>query len=135
MTARCVLVSTNQISEATPNPMKTYLFTAYRKLSIVAGLVLALFAVSSSSNAANGTWTATGGGNWSTPGNWAAGTIADGPDGIANFATLDILSDVTVSLDTTRTNGSLVFADTDTNTPAGWILSGSALTLSGAQPT
>jgi fibronectin-binding autotransporter adhesin len=84
---------------------------------------------------ADGSWANAADGTWSTPANWTGGTIADGPDSIANFGTLDLLGDVTVTLDTPRTNGNLIFADVDPASPAGWILSGGPLTLAGANPT
>src|SRR5690349_19617142 len=91
------------------------------------------------SRAVDGTWTSTAGGNWSTTGDWSGGVVADGADGSANtafFNTLDLTADVTVTLDTARTNANMVFADTDTNTPANWILAGAGpLTLGGATPT
>lgn len=90
-------------------------------------------------HAVDGTWTSTAGGNWSTAGNWSGGIVADGSDGSANnafFNTLDLSADVTVTLDTARTNANMVFADVNTNTPANWTLGGtSPLTLGGATPT
>jgi len=79
--------------------------------------------------AADGTWTNVAGGTWSTPTNWS-GTVADGDDAVANFNTLDITSDVTVTLDSPRTVGGLSFGDTTTTSAAGWTLSSSTLTLS-----
>ncbi|HZZ45049.1 MAG TPA: autotransporter-associated beta strand repeat-containing protein [Tepidisphaeraceae bacterium] len=63
--------------------------------------------------AATGTWTnpATSG-TWSTTSNWSAGIIADGANSTANFSTLDLTADNTVHLNTSRTLGSLLFADT-----------------------
>lgn len=92
----------------------------------------------------DGTWTKlTGGdasGTWQTFSNWQAGAIAGGRGGTANFNTLDITADSTVTLNAPVTIGNLIFADTATNTPAGWILGNSGnesntLTLAGATPT
>ncbi len=96
-------------------------------------LLLAVFAAILCSGpvqcfATDGTWTSTASGNWSTTGNWSSGTVADGQGGTAFFNTLDLTADVTVTLDSARTNSNLVFSDTDTNTPANWILAPSAAT-------
>ena len=44
--------------------------------------------------------------------NWLNGVIADRTDATADFSTLDITSDVSLSLDTPRTIGELIFGDT-----------------------
>ena len=60
----------------------------------------------------NRTWTdATSGGLWSSNANWSGGMIADGTDAVADFSMLNITSDNTVHLDSTRTVGSLLFGD------------------------
>ncbi len=64
-------------------------------------------------SAQNGNWiNATSGGLWSNSANWSGGVIADGTDAIADFSTLDITADNTVHLDSARTVGTLLFADT-----------------------
>ncbi len=91
-----------------------------RILPLLAVGLVALFGRSSSSTAANGTWTNPTSGLWSNPGNWSGGTIADGTDGIADFSTLNITADDTVHLDSSRTIGTLKFGDT---TPSNnWII-------------
>jgi autotransporter-associated beta strand protein len=85
--------------------------------------------------AADGTWTSVSSGNWSTPGNWSGGTVADGAGSTAFFNTIDPTADVTLTLDSNRTNSNLVFSDIDPSTPANWILSGSILSLGGGTPT
>ena len=92
--------------------------------------------------AADGTWTNTSGGSWSATGNWAGtpGVIADGSGSTANFNTLDTTALTTVTLDTPRTIGNLVFGDTDNSTVSRWILDngGTAtnkLILAGTTPT
>ncbi len=82
--------------------------------------------------AADGTWTNLAGGSWPTGGNWASGTVADGTGFTADFSTLDLTADATVSLDGARTIGHLKFGDTATTT-YNWFLnpgSGGPLTLS-----
>lgn len=78
-----------------------------------------------SARADSGTWIATTSGTWGDPANWAGGSIADGIDSTANFNTVDITTDVTVSLAQPRTSGTLIFGDTATATPAGWFLTNS----------
>lgn len=58
----------------------------------------------------NGTWNVDAGGNWSTSTNWLSNQIADGATFTANF-TNNITAARTVTLDTTRTIGSLTFSD------------------------
>ena len=87
---------------------------------------------------ANGTWANAAGGSWPTNANWTGGLIATGLDKTANFSTLDLSADATVTLDGARTLGNLVFGDT---TPSNnWSLStgtGGPLTLdvSAGMPT
>ena len=67
-----------------------------------------------SSMAANGIWSNPAGGSWTNSSNWAGGTIADGPDSVADFSTLNITAAATVTLDGNHTNGTLKFADATT---------------------
>jgi len=83
----------------------------------------------------SGTWTNTAGGTWSTAGNWLGDTVATGSESTADFNTLNLAEDTTVTVDSARTIGNLVFGDTDTSSAAGWTLTGSALTLAGTTPT
>ncbi|MES2922889.1 MAG: autotransporter-associated beta strand repeat-containing protein [Verrucomicrobiota bacterium] len=82
--------------------------------------------VSQSAQAQSGTWTnPVSGGLWSDPANWNLLTVADGTDSTADFSTLDIAADNTVSLDTVRTIGNLIFADA--TTPSNnWIVDNAA---------
>lgn len=78
----------------------------------------------------SGTWVGTSG-DWSDPGNWEGGVIADGADGVASFVRA-ILSTETVTLDSNRTLGGMVFADSNAPGDA-WIVApaaGEGLTLS-----
>ena len=79
-------------------------------------------------------WGNPAGGAWATASNWKAGAIANGSSTVADFGTLDIAADTTVTLDAARTIGGLVFGDTEGN--AGWTLSGGGtLTLQNAGGT
>ena len=61
---------------------------------------------------ASGTWTADSSANWSEPGRWSASTVATGGGQTANFSTINITANRTVTLDTPRTIGNLKFSDT-----------------------
>ncbi len=80
-------------------------------------------------------------GSWNTAANppWSTGALPGATD-TADFSTLDITADSTVTLDGNQSINSLIFGDTVTNTAAGWILSPgtpatSTLTLGGTTPT
>ncbi|HYO10358.1 MAG TPA: autotransporter-associated beta strand repeat-containing protein [Tepidisphaeraceae bacterium] len=99
--------------------------------------------LSVSAMAASGTWITPAGGAWDsvTTANWQGGIIADGADSTADFSTLDIVPDTSVTpaaepIITTeaRTIGNLIFGDTDVTTAAGWTLAGGPLTLSTTGP-
>ena len=83
--------------------------------------MLSALGASRTALAANGTWiNTTSGGLWSASANWSGGTVASGVGGVANFSTLNITAIDTVHLDSARTIGGLLFADT---TPTNsWIL-------------
>src|SRR6266480_5979633 len=72
----------------------------------------AAFATIHPAMAANGTWGFLGSGLWSAASNWASVNVADGASSIADFSKLNITADTTVSLDSPRSIGQLLFADT-----------------------
>lgn len=77
----------------------------------------------------NGTWTTNGPGDWSSTTNWSGGIVAGGAGATADFSTLDIAADTTVTLDTPVTLGTLKVQDL-TTASNNWIFSGTnALTL------
>ncbi len=82
-------------------------------------------------NTPSGVWTNTAGGSWTNAANWSGGIIATGVGATADFSTLNLTADATVTLDGARTIGNLAFGDI---TPSNnWILStgsGGPLTLS-----
>lgn len=61
----------------------------------------------------DGSWISDASGNWGTSSNWASGAIADGAGANAHFDTLNITTNVTVTLDSSRTIGNLYIGDTD----------------------
>lgn len=71
--------------------------------------------------AQSGTWTNLAGGSWATAANWSGSVIADGTDSTADFGTLNLAADATVTLDGARTIGNLTFSDT-TATYFNWII-------------
>ncbi len=86
---------------------------------------------------ANGIWSNTAGGDWTSGGNWRSGLIASGKLGIADFSTLDISGTASVQLNGSRTLGSLVFKDTNTSSPGNWTIdpgSGGTITLENLGP-
>lgn len=112
-----------------PNPCTRY--RSLVKVCVAAMSGSLVFPLVQTLNAADGTWNTTvSGSQWSVSDNWAGSTIADGADAVANFSTLDLSSDTTVLVDSPRTIGGMVFADTNTGTVGGWVLTGSTLTLS-----
>src|SRR5215471_2232612 len=100
-----------------------------------------LLAGTLNSRAVSGTWTNLSSSIWGDPTNWLNGFIADGVGDTADFSTINLPGDVTVSLDTSRTNTNLTFGDTDpTGSPGSWILDNagnpaSLLELAGTTPT
>ena len=67
-------------------------------------------------------WTNNASGNWGTSNNWSGGAVANGVSRIADFSTINITVNPTVTLDSARTIGGLKFGDL-----AGaqtWLLSG-----------
>ena len=98
-----------------------------------------LFLLAGSAKSQTGAWTNNASGTWSTGANWLNGVISDGPGSTAYF-TNDITADVTIHLDSARTNGNLVFGDGDVSSPANWFLdnngtAGNILTFSATAPT
>ena len=77
-----------------------------------AASVVAAQLFTSSARGDGGTWVGNNSGVWSDPSPWTAGVIADGTDSIADFSKFDQLGDLTVTLDTNRTIGTMAFGDT-----------------------
>ena len=104
-------------------------------LYLLAGAMV--FGTSQGQCGQNGTWlNSVTSGNWGTSANWQSGTIADGATYTAIFQNITSGSGITVTLDTSRTIGNLLFSP-NTRT---WTLNssgGSTLTLDntgGANP-
>lgn len=79
---------------------------------------------------ANGVWNLDASGNWSDSNNWSSGAAGSGAGFTADFSTIDITADRTVTLDASRSIGTLRFGDTSGT--QSWNLApsvGSVLTL------
>jgi uncharacterized repeat protein (TIGR02543 family) len=70
----------------------------------------------------SGIWTNYDGGSWVTSGNWSGGAVAGGIDAVADFSTLDLSVNPTVSLNGARTVGTLRFDDQDPVAKHDWTL-------------
>jgi autotransporter-associated beta strand protein len=78
----------------------------------------------------SGVWTNNASDNWGTSNNWSGGVIANGASRVADFSTINITANQTVTLDSARTIGGLRFGDTTGS--QNWLLSGAnTLTLDG----
>ena len=111
-----------------------------RSISHLAGLAaIILCAVSNWASAASGDWSSPDSGSWSTPKNWASKVVADGAGFTAKFDGIP-KSGLTVTLDSSRTIGHLIFTDLTDAPGESWILRGDAaagnkLTLAGPSPS
>ncbi|MEY4488676.1 MAG: hypothetical protein RIQ79_1184, partial [Verrucomicrobiota bacterium] len=90
----------------------------------------AVLTISLPSVIGNGTWTADAPGTWADAAKWSAAFPANGAGNTANFSLLNITADRTVTLDGSRSVGTLRFGDTSGT--QSWTLAssgGAALTL------
>jgi autotransporter-associated beta strand protein len=88
--------------------------------------------------AGSGVWTNLLGGSWATGGNWDGGLIAGGTDAAADFGTLNLAANRTVTLDGNRTIGSLITDDLNPSAQHNWTInagSGGTLTLATSSGT
>jgi autotransporter-associated beta strand protein len=98
---------------------------------VLASSLLAAVLLTSAAHAQSGTWINPNGGSWANAANWQGGVIAQGADNTADFSTLRLSADATVTLDGAQTIGKLIFGDQ--SGAHNWILntgSGGPLTLS-----
>ena len=98
--------------------------------AMTAAQIAVLYNGTQNPNFISGVWSTNAGGNWSTGNNWSGGTVANGLSRIADFSTLNITANPTVTLDSPRTIGGLRFGDTIGS--QNWLLAGNnTLTLDG----
>lgn len=108
-------------------------------------LAAACLIAAGTASAQNGTWTnlmsnGSASGSWSAATNWLNSVIAGGTDSTADFSTLNLTTNSTVTLDGARTIGKMIFGSTTSVLTNNWILAtgtGGPLTLavSSGQPT
>jgi autotransporter-associated beta strand protein len=99
------------------------------------GYALATVAVTTLTS--SGAWTADASANWSETNRWSGSAVASGASQTAFFNTINITANRTVTLDTSRSIGTLRFSDT-TATYFNWTItnsSGSTLTLNSGSAT
>ena len=95
-------------------------------------------------SAATLTWTKISSGNasgsWTNQANWSGALLPATTNDAANFATLDITGDSTITLDSNPQLNALNFGDASSSSAANWLVNpgspaASTLTLGGAAPT
>lgn len=103
-----------------------------------------LLMTANSSHSATLTWTKFAGGNgsgsWTNQANWTVGTLPTGTNDTADFTTLDLTADSTITLDGNQSINRINFGDANSGTGAGWLIrpgspGTSSLTLGGSTPT
>jgi autotransporter-associated beta strand protein len=93
----------------------------------------------STARPASGVWSANDSGTWTDTTKWSGGNPANGT-GTADFSSIDITADRTVSLDAPLSVGGLAFGDASTGTAGGWTLdpngnAANTLTMLGVAPS
>jgi autotransporter-associated beta strand protein len=101
------------------------------RLGIQGRTVSGWYILTGTVNQVAATWTNASGGSWQTAGNWIGSSVRNGIDATADFSTLNLTSNATLTLDGNVTVGNLLFGDT---TPSNnWTLNtgtgGGVLTL------
>ena len=96
------------------------MFQSVGKTYIHISILLATCLIFTASSQA-ASWIVDADGNWTTTTNWSGG-VPNAAAAIADFGTINITADRTVTLDASVTLGSLIFGDTDTSTAGSWII-------------
>jgi autotransporter-associated beta strand protein len=128
------------IANETTTVINSYTGTSYTNSSLVNGTTYYYIVTATGANGTSGNspevsvtpgssvWVSPVSGNWGDANNWSGGAIASGASSIADFSTLSLPGDLTVTLDSPRTVSALRFGDTSSTYK--WILTGTnALTL------
>lgn len=92
---------------------------------MLAGALLCLHA--QPAPAQSGTWTNNGSGNWTDTTKWSAATVASGTNNTANFSTINITANRTVTVDSGRVISDILMGDSSGS--QNWIFSGGPLVL------
>jgi autotransporter-associated beta strand protein len=130
---------TTLASTGTGEPAGSWLGLRISPVKILALAGLLAFTALPAVYAQSGTWTNDASGNWDDPANWLDATVAEGTDAVADFSTLDITANRTVTLDGAHTVGALGFGDT--SGADGWMVTSNAnnfaltLAVSSGAPT
>ena len=90
-------------------------------------------ASATASAASGGAWALDADGNWNTAANWSGGIIAFGPGNTADFSTLNLTGNRTVTLDSDRTISGLMFGDLSST--YNWTLTGNNKLTLGTSPS
>jgi len=80
----------------------------------------------------SGIWISSASGNWSAAANWSGGGIASGPGSTADFSTVSLPTNLTVTLDSARTISGLIFGDATAT--YNWTLAGTNTLTLGLSP-
>lgn len=100
--------------------MHTSLISAHRQTRHFVPCALMLATLHTVAVAQNGTWTSLSSGNYGVASNWQGNQVAGGAGNAADFSTLDITSDLSVTLNSPLTIGRLLFGDLNTATGGAW---------------
>jgi autotransporter-associated beta strand protein len=124
-------VSTNGILTGTPTASDggTNYFTM-RVTDAAGASAFAVVTISTTVISVSGAWSADASGNWSDATKWSGGVVANAAGYTADFSMVNITADRTVTLDSSRSIGTLKFSDT--SGAQNWSLNssgGSILTL------
>jgi autotransporter-associated beta strand protein len=74
-------------------------------------IIVAVLSLAAASFGQSGTWINPNGGSWANSSNWKGGIIAQGADNTADFSSLSLSADATVTLDGAQTIGTVIFGD------------------------
>ncbi len=104
------------------------------RLASLAICACVCFTLTSRLAAADGTWTNPTGGAWTNTNNWSGFVLPEGVDSVANFASVDITNNSTVTNSTTGTLiGTFLFGDTSGSQT--WGVTGGGFTLATSSGT
>ncbi len=87
----------------------------------------ALLTIAVTTTTASGTWISDGNGLWSEPNRWSGNVVATGAGQTADFSTINITLNRTVTLDSSRSIGTLKFGDVSGS--QAWTITNNGLTV------
>jgi autotransporter-associated beta strand protein len=104
-----VLVTIEPLTKSFQLNMK--MTTPHRLSAQTLAIIIAAMSLAATAIAQSGTWINPNGGSWADSANWQGGIIAQGADSTADFSTLSLSADATVTLDGAQTIGTVIFGD------------------------